>query len=404
MLISSDYLDKTESLLEDAIYLEESMNDISAVPVIENSRLGCNIVSYDDIRTLSDQYECLEEDALIGIAIANDLDPDNIAVSIREEDIMLEPSIVNNFSDRFVVDPLIVDEETDIVVNAIIDEALESCDESIIDILEEDTNVILNELFDDLPEGQRAALKKMVLARKKESQKRNAVYKHEWLSDARKSSNKIDYKMTNRHWRDEREKNGTGSMIRNALALNAKNRGKRIKAENDARWERQSKNLPVPVKTPNLPVPVNTPKPSPAPKPTPSNNSGEQAAKDYLWRKSHQKWAERRDELRARKELGQKIRKGAGILGKGASAIGRGVLTAGKAAAKGAAYGTLAGAGIGATGLAVKNMRKIKAMKNKMNQLEARMNTAPPEQKGIIRRMIDRIKQVIHNLMSRIRG
>lgn len=109
MLIRSNQLTLNEStsILDSGVYLTEAeaaLNPV-AVPVLENQRLGVCTVSYNDIQRVCEDYGCYNEDALYAIAEASNVDIDHIAVAIDESDIILDPSIVNEFP-QYVVKPL----------------------------------------------------------------------------------------------------------------------------------------------------------------------------------------------------------------------------------------------------------------------------------------------------------
>ena len=109
MLIRSNQLTLNESttILDSGVYLTEAeaaLNPV-AVPVLENQRLDICTVSYNDIQRVCEDYGCYNEDALHAIAEASNVDIDHIAVAIDESDIILDPSIVNEFS-QYVVKPL----------------------------------------------------------------------------------------------------------------------------------------------------------------------------------------------------------------------------------------------------------------------------------------------------------
>ena len=86
VLDNSTYLDESEALL----------NPI-AVPVLENTRLDICTVSYKDIQKVCEDYGCYTNEALNSIAEASNVDIDHIAVAIDESDIILDPSIINEF-------------------------------------------------------------------------------------------------------------------------------------------------------------------------------------------------------------------------------------------------------------------------------------------------------------------
>ena len=335
-------LDNTENILDESIILEDNFTPIISIPIVENSRLGCNIVSYNDINEISKAYDCLDEDAYMAICIANGIDPDNLAVSINESDVLLDPEIVKPFSDRFVINPIVVDEATDFIVDYLINEAYENNNEEYLDYLLEDTYEVLNEILDNIPAGQRAAIRKMILAKKKRD-----MTAAEWNFAANPHNNFNTRQAAHDYWKKTgRSSSGAESMIRNAFKQNAANR------------------------------PAPTPTPSPTPQPSPN---GEQAAKDYLLKKSHAKWSARRDAILKRRKTINTAKKYTGP----------------------AAF---AGLGVGIGAAAAYQMRKIKALKNKLSSLEGQLETAPPERKGIIRRMIDRIKAIIQSILNKVRG
>ena len=86
-------------VLDNSTYLDESeaiLNPI-AVPVLENTRLDICTVSYKDIQKVCEDYGCYTNEALNSIAEASNVDIDHIAVAIDESDIILDPSIINEF-------------------------------------------------------------------------------------------------------------------------------------------------------------------------------------------------------------------------------------------------------------------------------------------------------------------
>ena len=95
------------NLLDEATYLseDESIINPATIPVKEVSRLGYGVVRFDDVDKLSEAYDIDYIDAMYAIAEASDMDPESLAVSVPEEDIIAYPEIVNELA-NIVVQPL----------------------------------------------------------------------------------------------------------------------------------------------------------------------------------------------------------------------------------------------------------------------------------------------------------
>ena len=94
-------------ILDECMYLgyDESLIDPRTVPVTENTRLGYNIVRFDDVDTISESYGIDYIDAMYSIAENNNIDPNDLAVSVPEEDIIAYPELVNELA-NIVIEPL----------------------------------------------------------------------------------------------------------------------------------------------------------------------------------------------------------------------------------------------------------------------------------------------------------
>ena len=95
------------TILENATYLseDESIVNPQTIPVKEVSRLGYGVVRFDDVEKLSEDYGCDYIDAMYAIAEASDMNPEYLAVSVPEEDIIAYPEIVNELA-NIVIQPL----------------------------------------------------------------------------------------------------------------------------------------------------------------------------------------------------------------------------------------------------------------------------------------------------------
>ena len=94
--------------LDNKINLTESesevLRDIKTIPVIENSRLGLNLVDYSNIENLieDNHYHSLQ-DIANSIQEANGLD--SLTIAVDDYKLILHPEIVNEM-DNIVIKPL----------------------------------------------------------------------------------------------------------------------------------------------------------------------------------------------------------------------------------------------------------------------------------------------------------
>ena len=112
------------SILENATYLYESeMPNVSAysIPVVANDRFNAGIVSYEDISRLCENNNIEIVDGIRAVAEANNIDPNDIVVSIDESTIIMDPYVIDEVH-QYVVQPVsesnIVSQYTDAMVGA----------------------------------------------------------------------------------------------------------------------------------------------------------------------------------------------------------------------------------------------------------------------------------------------
>lgn len=103
----SNPLMEAANILNESVYLDESESMLSptAIPVVENSRIGANVVAFEDIDRLTEENGIDYFDAMEAIAEANDIDPKNLAVAVPEWKIIENPGIVNEMA-NVVIKPM----------------------------------------------------------------------------------------------------------------------------------------------------------------------------------------------------------------------------------------------------------------------------------------------------------
>ena len=143
--------------LDSQTYLTESesevLRDIKTIPVIENSRLGVNLVDYSNIENLieGNHYHSLQ-DIINSIQEANGLD--SLTVAVDDYKLILHPEIVNEM-DNIVIKPLPKNDPAYIFTEACLDKFMETMDESYIDYLttiheeENPYKTLINDLEND---------------------------------------------------------------------------------------------------------------------------------------------------------------------------------------------------------------------------------------------------------------
>ena len=99
MLIQESELNvyNSDNIIDEAVILDESESIIKlpAVPVVENTRLGCGLVYINDLDNIVEDYDCSYEDAFCAIAEQNEIDPDNLAVIVEDYSIIETPELVD---------------------------------------------------------------------------------------------------------------------------------------------------------------------------------------------------------------------------------------------------------------------------------------------------------------------
>lgn len=98
-------LDEAFSIMDEAVYLteEESLLSPVAVPVVENSRIGMPIVNFADVERISEERGISYNEAVDGIACANNLD--ELAVAVPDYKLIIDPDIIHEM-ENVVLTPL----------------------------------------------------------------------------------------------------------------------------------------------------------------------------------------------------------------------------------------------------------------------------------------------------------
>ena len=146
MLLSESELNmyNTYSILDEAVLLDESESIVKlpAIPVVENSRLGCGMVSINDLCNLVEDYDCSFEDAFCSIAEENEIDTDSLAVVVEDYNLIEMPELVD-IVPNIVVKPISEDNIVYQFVDACINEYYETGDEDwLYNILDEAESVL----------------------------------------------------------------------------------------------------------------------------------------------------------------------------------------------------------------------------------------------------------------------
>ena len=131
MLLSESELNmyNADSVLNEAVLLDESESIVKlpAVPVVENSRLGCGVVSFSNLNSIVEDYGCDYGDAFCAIAEQNELDPENLAISVEDWKLIESPELVD-LVPNIVVKPIsennIVYQFCDYAVSALAEDAI----------------------------------------------------------------------------------------------------------------------------------------------------------------------------------------------------------------------------------------------------------------------------------------
>lgn len=145
---------------------EEESNDlrnITSIPVLESNENY--IISYDNIRSISEDYDIEDIEAIAMINESNNIE-DSI-VSISESDIILDPTIVDRIS-NYVIEPLSYNSDENLLIEGFFNAFEESGDYDFLDILEENfEDIIINEAKNRKPSKNKN--KKKNAAKKREA-------------------------------------------------------------------------------------------------------------------------------------------------------------------------------------------------------------------------------------------
>lgn len=118
--------------LKDAIILDESLNSIPLIPVVENARLGVNLVRLEDLN---------EDVTLEDIADYNRISVDSLAVVVDEGTAILYPDILKELP--CVIEPVSEDCYESKLVDYICNLCEENYDDDYIDLLEFTTSTFV---------------------------------------------------------------------------------------------------------------------------------------------------------------------------------------------------------------------------------------------------------------------
>ena len=357
MLVSLTEEQKLDNLLENVIPISDSMYSIiQQIPLVYNESEGYSIVNYNDLDNLNTQFYSNIDNSINLIAESNNIDPNSIIVCVNEADLIEFPEIVNELSNvNYVVDPIPMDNPTVQLCDYLVEEALETGDDYYLDILGEADYYTLEEMFFQESDVKTRALVPI---------------------GSRALVNSSGGALVPRGSRALVPKDPGALVVRGSRALVPKNsggalvpRGSRaiIPKDPGALVVRGSRAL---VSLGNKAGKF-------------TNNTGKKALN--LAGKGLNLFGKLKN---ARIPSGVK-----GGIKKGLNGVRNGAIDAGIVAGGALLY---------------KNrnsiINRIKGLRAKSDQLEQRMQTAPTEQKGLIRRMIDKIKAIIQKLINKLRG
>lgn len=325
-------INEEERVLDNSYFLEENIDPISLTPVVENSRLGCHIVSIDDIDNIKDSYGVTTEDAVNAVCYENGID--NLLVSVSEGYVMLFPEIVN---------------ECNIAIEPVSEDAYETIQ------LDECLNYWL-ETGDETPLDEYASLNEVLNYSRRNLSTNNLIKAHmdkkkKAIEDLKAYQRVTGNKLTPGEYRSALRSmtGGPGHLIKfeKGLRSDAVKKGNYL-YEKDGKVYNSVTNKYVPT----------------------ISGSSSKGEKSFL------------------SGLGSKISKNKAKIG-----IGAGV---GMAAA---------GAGLVAANGGIKGLtNKLSALKDRLRGAENQYEQAPPEQKGLLRRIIDKIKSMIVAILEKIKS
>lgn len=183
MFISQSMIDdlyKISSLdiLDNSIYLNEQETIITPqnIPIIENTRLNKGIIDYEYIRYISESNSVSLEDSYSLICESSNLNTDDCCVSISEDEIIIDPNIINNFT-NYIIRPIPNEGLIDTFIESCIENYITSENESYLDMMVNPEDYIFNEVEQK---------------NQKEKIKNNIVDTAQALDTMKKSSNKLE--------------------------------------------------------------------------------------------------------------------------------------------------------------------------------------------------------------------
>ena len=135
--------------LKDAVILDESLNSLPLIPVVENARLGVNLVRLEDLN---------EDVTLEDIADYNKISVDSLAVVVDEGTAILYPDILKELP--CVIEPVSEDCYESKLVDYLCNLCEENYDESYLDLLQEFKvpNIDISEDDNRMTKKQKAAI------------------------------------------------------------------------------------------------------------------------------------------------------------------------------------------------------------------------------------------------------
>ena len=91
--------------LDEATYLSDAESIIrpQTIPVRENTRIGANVVRFDDIHRLAESNGASYLDAMVAVAEASGIDPSTLKVAVDEAEIICNPDVVFALPEASVV-------------------------------------------------------------------------------------------------------------------------------------------------------------------------------------------------------------------------------------------------------------------------------------------------------------
>ena len=116
---------------------QESFLHPSTIPISEVSRLNTVQIPYNTLLTFAEENGYSFQESLSMIAEAHDLNIENLSVCIQEEDIILDPDLINEFS-NIIISPISSNDEIYQLCEETINAYVESEDEKyLLSLLEE---------------------------------------------------------------------------------------------------------------------------------------------------------------------------------------------------------------------------------------------------------------------------